>query len=67
MWGECCFQPAFVEALRVILGHYNARVEVIDRDPNDRRSAIGYWPPSMSVPSDGRVAAPWSWRLQASG
>ena len=36
VWGECCFQPAFVDTLMVILGHYNARVEVIDIDPDER-------------------------------
>lgn len=51
VWGECCFQPAFVEALRVILGHYNARVEVIDRDPNERPEERNWVLASLNVSS----------------
>ena len=51
VWGECCFQPAFVEALRVILGHYNARVEVIDRDPDERPEERNWVLASLNVSS----------------
>lgn len=50
-WGECCFQPAFVEALRGILGHYNARVEVIDRDPDERPEERNWVLASLNVSS----------------
>ena len=49
VWGECCFQPAFVEALRVILGHYNARVEVMDRDPDERPEERNWVLASLNV------------------
>ncbi len=51
VWGECCFQPAFVEALRGILGHYNARVEVIDRDPDERPEERNWVLASLNVSS----------------
>ena len=51
MWGECCFQPAFVETLRGILGHYNARVEVMDRDPNERPEERNWVLASLNVSS----------------
>ena len=51
VWGECCFQPAFVDTLRGILGHYNARVDILNRDQHERPEERNWVLGSLNVSS----------------